>query len=337
MTRRMPRLLVMVWQAQSEPRGVIRNAGKRTHGVSRREQLVGATAALLVIAVLLTLFVRDRQGSGANTTPDSADHSVTTPEAPRESVDPNPSGRDSAVCRRFRTPRKLRILSFNTHRSTGSLTAVADEILELQPDIAILQEVDRRMTRTGDVDQADALADAVGMDGSFSSNLTRGKGQYGTLILTRFTILDEGRIPLRRAPGAEPRGLQWALIDVSGQFVRVYNTHLEAVRPRLRRQQARQVARAVRRDEFPLILGGDLNSPPESALIATLSRGLEDIWSAVGEGRSATSAGGRKIDYLFVRSMRPLRSQVATSAVSDHHRLWAEVRLDPPAQCEGRK
>lgn len=308
--------------------------------MSRRKRGLLATAVVvaLVSTVLVLLFVRDRDRPGDVTGPGQPEHSVTTPDATSQDpgtdtdADPGP-----AVCRTFDRPRKLRILSFNTHRSTGSLTAVAEEITQLQPDIAILQEVDRKMTRSGGVDQAALLADAAGMDGSFSANLRRGKGQYGTLILTRFAILDEGRIPLKRAPGAEPRGLQWALVDVSGQPVRVYNVHLEAVRPRLRLRQARQVARTLRHDRLPFILGGDLNSPPESELVAKLSRGLEDVWSAVGEGRSATSAGGRKIDYLFVRSMRPLLSQVADSLVSDHHRLWADVRLDPPKRCRNRR
>ena len=34
-----------------------------------------------------------------------------------------------------------------------------------------------------------------------------------------------------------------------------------------------------------------------------------------------------------MNGMRPLRSQVATSLVSDHDRLWADVRLASPEKC----
>lgn len=300
--------------------------------MSRRQRFALVTAVLLAVAALGAVAVRDHSGDsrpeGHRSGSNQSDDIAPSPLPPRSKED--------AVCRRFRAPLTLRVLSFNTHRSTGSLASVAQEIRDLQPDIAILQEVDRRMIRTGGVDQARRLAREVGMTGSFSPNITRGSGQYGTLILSRFAVLNEGRLPLAHAPRAEPRGLQWVVIDVDGQPVRVYNTHLESVRPRLRLQQARQVARTVRRDELPLVLGGDLNSWPGSKPIRVVSRALEDTWAAAGEGRAATSPGGHKIDYLFVKSMRPLRSQVASSLVSDHHRLWAEVRLAAPRRCRNR-
>ena len=317
----------------------------RTPCVNRRQQLARTAVALLVIAVLTVLVVRDHRGRDDIAAPEDTDRTVTTPDvtpdvAP-ESASPTPpavvpsppAGLEALVCQQFRRSVTLRVLSFNTHRSTGSLSAVAQEIVELRPDIAILQEVDRGMIRTGGVDQPELLADAVGLDGSFSPNLVRGKGQYGTLVLSRFDILQEGRVPLVRAAGAEPRGLQWMLVDVSGQAVRVYNTHLDATHPRLRLRQARQVAGIVEADDVPVILGGDLNAWPGSPAVGAVSTVLTDTWTEVGRGRAATSRGGRKIDYLFVKALRPLRSEVVDSRVSDHHRLWADVRLAPPQRC----
>ncbi len=317
--------------------------------MDRREQLVRGAAAVLVLAVLAFLFLRDRS---AEEPPAVArpDHTVTTPTAAptgtgsagtsgspgageTETVPSPPEGLETLVCEQFRQPVDLRVLSFNTHRSTGTLNAIAEEILEIGPDVVLLQEVDRRMLRTGAVDQAEVLADAVGMDGSFSSNLVRGTGQYGTLILSRFDIVQQGRIPLVRSPRAEARGLQWVTLEVSGQAVRVYNTHLDSTRPDVRLAQARQVAGVLADDDLPTILGGDLNAWPASATVATIGTQLTDTWTAAGQGRSATSHGGKKIDYLFVRGLRPLLSQVATSGASDHNRLWADLRLKPPDTC----
>lgn len=320
--------------------------------MGRREEWVRIGAAVLVVAVLVLLFVRDRSAEPPPEV-DAPDPTVTTPSAsagaegsvapsgpgePQGSAEPEtipspPEGLEELVCQQFLTPVDLRVLSFNTHRSTGTLDAIAEEILEIDPDIVLLQEVDRRMLRTGAVDQAEVLADAVGMDGSFGSNLVRGSGQYGTLILSRFDIVQQGRIPLVRAPRAEARGLQWVTLDVSGRAVRVYNTHLDATRPDVRLAQARQVADILARDDVPTVLGGDLNAWPTSGAVAAISAELTDTWTAAGQGRSATSRGGRKIDYLFVRGLRPLLSQVATSGASDHHRLWADVRLRAPDTC----
>lgn len=314
--------------------------------MSRREEWVRLGAAVLVVAVLAVLFLRDRSSDE----PPQVDPgpTVTTPtEAPEEpgqtvgSAAPGeeepipspPEGLEEIVCQQFLTPVDLRVLSFNTHRSTGTLNAIAEEILEVDPDIVLLQEVDRRMLRTGAVDQAEVLADAVGMDGSFSTNLARGSGQYGTLILSRFDIVQQGRIALVRTPRSEARGLQWVTLEVSGQAVRVYNTHLEATRPDVRLAQARQVAGILAEDDLPTILGGDLNAWPASGAVAAIGAELTDTWTAAGQGRSATNRGGRKIDYLFVRGLRPLLSQVAASGASDHHRLWADLRLRPPDTC----
>ena len=314
--------------------------------MERREAFVRVGAAVLVLAGLVFLFLRD-QGSEDVPRVDEPDHRVTTPTTVPEETEQQPGPASTApetipsppeglaelVCEQFRQPIELRVLSFNTHRSTGSLNAIAEEILELDPDVVLLQEVDRRMLRTGAVDQAEVLADAVGMDGAFSANLARGSGHYGTLILSRFDIVQHGRVPLVRSPRSEARGLQWVTLEVSGQAVRVYNTHLDARHPDVRLAQARQVAGILAEDDVPTILGGDLNAWPASAAVSAIAGQLTDTWTAAGQGRSATSPGGRKIDYLFVRGLRPLLSQVAASGASDHHRLWADVRLRPPDTC----
>lgn len=328
--------------------------------MGRREEWLRIGAAVLVVAVLVALFVRDRRTSpeadpddrasvteastlpsaeGApDGTPDGADDGSTDGSGgsggPDDAVPSPPEGLEELVCQQLQLPVTLRVLSFNTHRSTGSTNSVAEEILEVDPDVVLLQEVDRRMLRTGNVDQAEVLADAVGMDGSFSTNLVRGSGQYGTLILSRYPIVQQGRISLVRSPRSEARGLQWVTLEVDGRAVRVYNTHLDATRPDVRLAQARQVAGVLAGDDLPTVLGGDLNAWPGSAAVATIGAQLTDTWTAAGEGPEATSHGGRKIDYLFARDLEPVTSRVATSGASDHNRLWADLRLAPPDHCE---
>ena len=338
----------MAGDTSRRPGDVGRDAREEA-GVGRREQLVRAALAALVVAVVVALVVRDQTrsgdepGAGPATTEPTVSTPEPTPEAPptaspsADVVPSPPEGLEALVCAEVRRPVTLRVMSFNTHRSSGSLDSVAGEIRELQPDVVLLQEVDRFQARSGGTDQAEHLADAVGMDGSYSANMVRGSGQYGTLILSRHPIVQEGRFDLVGRRGAEPRGLQWVTLDVDGRAVRVFNTHLDAVRPRDRLRQARQVAEVVAREDVPVVLGGDLNAWPTSATVATISQVLTDTWS-VGTGRAATGRGGRKIDYLFVGGgLRPLRSRVAVSAASDHDRLWADVRLRAPRCPEERE
>ncbi len=316
--------------------------------MGRREEWLRIGAALLVVGLLAVLFLRDQRGGGsaddvrppateAPSTSSPSSPTVGTPseatEGSTDTVPSPPAGLEELVCQQFRHPVRLRVLSFNTHRSTGTIDAVAREILEVDPDIVLLQEVDRSMLRTGGVDQAAVLAEAVGMDGSFSTNLVRGSGGYGTLILSRFEIVQHGRVPLVRSPRSEARGLQWVTVEVDGRALRVYNTHLDATHPDVRLAQARQVAGVLAGDDLPTVLGGDLNAWPASAAVAAIGRELTDTWGVSGQGREATSRGGRKIDYLFVRGLDPLLSRVESSSASDHHRLWADLRLAPPDAC----
>ncbi|SEB45073.1 Metal-dependent hydrolase, endonuclease/exonuclease/phosphatase family [Nocardioides exalbidus] len=309
--------------------------------MGRREEWLRIGAVVVIVAILALLFLRDNSPEERTSTPDRSDVTPSDPVVVEPSQDPTdaetvpspPAGLEDLVCQQFRQPLRLRLLSFNTHRSTGTVNAIAEEILEIDPDIVLLQEVDRKMLRTGSVDQAEVLADAVGMDGSFSSNLVRGSGQYGTLILSKYDVVQQGRIPLVRNPRSEARGLQWVTIDVDGRPVRVYNTHLDATRPAVRLAQAQQVADVLADDDLPVVLGGDLNAWPASAAVATIGRQLTDTWTTSGVGREDTSRGGRKIDYLFVRGLKPLVSQVAPSGASDHNRLWADVRLTAPDTC----
>jgi endonuclease/exonuclease/phosphatase family metal-dependent hydrolase len=311
--------------------------------MGRREEWLRIGAVVLILAVLALLFLRDNgseeprvdEPTASSTPTDSVVEEPTDTPSETDTVPSPPAGLEELVCQQFRKPLELRLLSFNTRRSTGTLNAIAGEILELDPDIVLLQEVDRKMLRTGSVDQAEVLADAVGMDGSFSSNLVRGSGQYGTLILSKYDVVQQGRIPLVRTPRSEARGLQWVTVDVDGRPVRVYNTHLDATRPAVRLAQARQVADVLAADDLPIVLGGDLNAWPASAAVATIGRELTDTWTTSGVGREDTSKGGKKIDYLFVRGLKPLLSQVAPSGASDHNRLWADVRLRAPDTCSG--
>lgn len=316
--------------------------------MSGREQAVRAALAILVVGILVALFVRDQEGAReqpAAPEDESSQPTVSTPTAlpsvplpsatETDEIPAPPPGLDDLVCQSVQRPVDLRVVSFNTHRSygpPGSLEAVAAEIIELEPDVVLLQEIDRFFPRTGGVDQAERFAELLDMNGSFSANVVRGRSQYGTLVLSRHKIRQEGRLPLPNARGGEPRGLQWVTLVVANRQVRVYNTHLQHRMPRLRTAQARTVAGVLAQEELPVILGGDLNDTPGSASISALAPVLSDSW-LTGSGRAATG-GGRKIDYILTGAdLEPLRSAVLPSTVSDHNRLWADVRIPPRKQC----
>ncbi len=102
--------------------------------MGRREELLRIGAAVLILGVLVFLFLRDR-APDALPRVDDPGHTVTTPtevpgvtgqaegspgQAEPEAVPSPPVGLAELVCEQFRQPVELRVLSFNTHRSTGT-------------------------------------------------------------------------------------------------------------------------------------------------------------------------------------------------------------------------
>lgn len=332
--------------------------------MTRREQLVRGTLALLVLALVAALMVLDR--SRGNDRPDEqqpAASTVTPAPTPSVEVDPSlpdptrplpptpvpttptdkiptpPPGIEDIACRKLQTSTEVRVLSFNTHRSLGppgSLEAVAREIAAVQPDIVLLQEIDRFHGRTGGVDQPARFAELLDMDQAFGANVVQGNGQYGVAILSRFEILDSGNVLLPNAPGGEQRGLLWATVEIGGQQVRLYNTHLQNKIVGLREAQARHIAAVLAEDELPAILGGDMNATAGTATLGPLLGQLVDAWPVAGSGPEGTGPNGSRIDFVLASpTLVPQRAQALRSAVSDHARVFVDYVVPASTDCPG--
>ncbi len=111
-----------------------------------------------------------------------------------------------------------------------------------------------------------------------------------------------------------PRG--WSTVDVKvrGKTVRVANTHLEAFNAAVRNAQAAQLIGVLSRSTHPVVVLGDLNSPPSDrtgAYGAFLAAGYADAWvrvhgSAPGltccqaeDLRNVPSLLDQRIDYVL--------------------------------------
>ena len=127
-----------------------------------------------------------------------------------------------------------RLITYNVHRCLGldgslSPERIADVIAPFEPDVVALQELDVFRARTGGVDQAHAIANALGMQMHFHPALRVMEELYGDAILTPrpSRLVKAGALPgLAGRPGLEPRGALWAAIQIGGVDVQMINTHL---------------------------------------------------------------------------------------------------------------
>ena len=212
---------------------------------------------------------------------------------------------------------------------------IAREIEAWDPDVVLLQEVDRNRLSSRQTDQPGYYAQRLGMQVSFAVNVRhRANGQYGVATLSKYPIVGQSNTFLPNDPSlpkAQQRGILNTKIKVGDTVISVYNTHLQHIYDDLRLRQMHVVARIVAADPLPKILGGDLNSGPRTPVLAAARGVLRDSWDAVGVGSGntvpAVDPKGR-IDYvLYSDPLVPQDSQVYFSQVSDHRAVRSTFTL----------
>jgi len=237
----------------------------------------------------------------------------------------------------------LRVLVYNIHAGTDarqrpSLDRIATVIRDAGADIVLLQEVDSVVERTGRIDEVAVLDSLTGLHGAFGRSLDFQGGGYGIAVLSRWPIVADSVVrlpvfpPQERAGGShEPRSALHVEIAMPDGRLHVINTHLDASRAdSTRLQEIEEVlalAGAVRRAGGRVLLGGDLNSTPESETQHRVrDAGWKDAWAVcdgAGDGFSYPDDVPRKrIDYLYLGPDERCRgAQVIETHASDHRPL----------------
>jgi endonuclease/exonuclease/phosphatase family metal-dependent hydrolase len=269
-------------------------------------------------------------------------------------------------------PRALRIMTYNIkHGQTNAtctqppripgqppfpdcnldLNASVEVIRAHEPDIIGMQEIDRFWARSSYLDEPAVLSKALGLDHyCYAPNLdhvpdthSNVPHQYGTVILSRFPILECTNTLLPRTGTNEQRGLTLALINVRGVPLQFYNTHLHTtVADRL--LQTAVIASVI--DSAPAgskVIVGDFNARPTTAEMVPINERFIDGWLQAGVPTDANPNGftspGRltgnptsRIDYTFVSSQVqvnrvyvPIDGQ--TNLAADHYPVVTDIAL----------
>ena|GEM_PF-410052 len=239
----------------------------------------------------------------------------------------------------------IRVLSYNIHHGEGidsrlDLERIARTILSVEPDLVMLQEVDRNTGRSKQVDQSAELARLTKMHVVFGENILHDGGQYGNAILSRFPILRHKNHSLPNLTAGEQRGLLEAEVQLPVRLrqpstpstLLVFGTHLDHRRDAQERFASAIAinARIMQSPGNPAILAGDLNDTPDSPTLIELGK----HWIRSNEVISPTipvSEPTRQIDYVMVDSTnrwRVVETKVLDEAVaSDHRAIFAVLEL----------
>jgi endonuclease/exonuclease/phosphatase family metal-dependent hydrolase len=243
----------------------------------------------------------------------------------------------------FPTPsRRLKILTYNVHSCTGTdrrldPERIAEVIAVLKPDIIGLQELDVGRRRTGGTDQAHTIASFLAMEYHFHAALHVEEERYGDAILTALPtrMVKTGTLP----SVGEQRGALWVEIEIGGQKLQVFNTHL-GLRGKDRMAQMAVLLGpdwlgAPDYGNAPRILIGDLNSTPLTRTYKTAAGKLRDAQLSLG-GRARATFPSRfpllRLDHVFVsEAVKVIDVAVVstplTRAASDHLPLMVTIEF----------
>jgi endonuclease/exonuclease/phosphatase family metal-dependent hydrolase len=229
----------------------------------------------------------------------------------------------------------IRILSYNILHGEGldgkiDLGRAARVILQLDPDVACLQEIDKGTRRTGRVDQMLELGQLTHMHHVFGKFMDYAGGGYGMGVLSKRPIQEAINHPL--PPGTEPRSALAARIGFqeAGQEMLFVGIHLyETAQERL--AQAQKLVALFKNETVPVILAGDFNSEPDSQVISF----LKEHWEVPSKGddpRTWPSDHPQvEIDYIMYRPADRFAVAeyrvIQEALVSDHRPILLELKL----------
>jgi endonuclease/exonuclease/phosphatase family metal-dependent hydrolase len=231
---------------------------------------------------------------------------------------------------------RVRLVSWNVHGCVGTdgrfdPLRTAAVLGELRPDVVLLQEVGDNRGIHPPIDQAESLADSLGLTCTLGITLSKSLYGYGNATLSRFPVLDSETwdLSVRRR---EPRCCLRVVVGREDFRLTTVNVHLGLGLGERHRQLAILLEGALD-TAGPLVLGGDFNDFPPGRVTRTLGLRYEDVAATI-RPRSTfpSSLPLLRLDRVYAHSvaisqMRTERSKLARSA-SDH--LPVVVELDVP-------
>lgn len=241
----------------------------------------------------------------------------------------------------------LRVMAYNIRHGQGNdnvvcLDRTASVIAKCNPDLVALQEVDMKITRSGNVEQAVELGRKLSMEQQFGQIMDYRGGEYGQAVLSSYPIRKTitHKLPNPEAGDGEPQialEVQVEVPNINGKTTTVsfVSIHFDSVSKSNRTVQARAVVDALAARSHPVILAGDFNAKPQGepmkVFFAAGYKGLDTLGKFTYPAQNPV----RKIDYILIRNLPVLHCRfevVDEPMVSDHRPLFGELIVGKPAK-----
>jgi endonuclease/exonuclease/phosphatase family metal-dependent hydrolase len=164
---------------------------------------------------------------------------------------------------------RLKVVTWNIHRCVGlDRRFLPERVVEVlrhhQPDVVLLQEVDRGVPRSRRLFLDHLIAEALNYPWhTWSQGHVLREGSYGNAILSRFPIVKRRHVDLKIG-WRKRRNALYARLDLPHNWgpLHVFNLHLGLASSERRKQMARLLEAGTLKDLRPtdrVLLGGDTN------------------------------------------------------------------------------
>jgi endonuclease/exonuclease/phosphatase family metal-dependent hydrolase len=218
-----------------------------------------------------------------------------------------------------------------------NLAQLAQVICSLEADVIALNEVYEYGCEESMCHQTEKLADMLGYAHyRFVRGADLGFCMIGNAILSRYPIesTETVYVPAPSVQERDPSETDWfedraillCRLSVMGKSLSVASTHF-GLNPSEQKRMLSALAPIVK-TERPLVLLGDFNARPESAVLDPLRCELTDVAAALDCERYTFSsfAPDRRIDYIFVsKEIVPISCDVPSVICSDHLPIFSDI------------
>src|SRR5690606_26409408 len=216
-----------------------------------------------------------------------------------------------------------------------NINAIVNVIKQEAPDLVALQEVDVNTGRSGPGNQAEIIAERLGMNYFFGKAIDYDGGEYGVAVLSKFPLTEGkiNRLPTQAGTNGEPRILVTAKITTpEGNTIRFGSTHLDAQREDTNRLlQIQEVVKIGENEQLPFIIAGDFNAVPDSEVIRVLDSHFKRTCRLCGFTSSAQNPV-RTIDYIAYKHPENKfevknHEVIKETFASDHFPIVSEINI----------
>lgn len=252
-------------------------------------------------------------------------------------------GESKSVAADANGPESLKVVSYNIRWRGGDDLQRLIKLLREDPEIGGaqiigLQEVDRNKKRTGNVNTARQIADALGMRYAWAAppdSDKDGEEETGVVILSAFPLSDVERVVLEgEGPDGRRRVAVGATVSVGRSPLRVYSVHAETRMPVEKKVgHWRSVLEDLKRfpDARGAIVLGDFNTVKGKDVKAARKLFAEAGFDTpFPDDRKTwkTLVFKLKLDWLWLRGLDATGFGIDKSVgLSDHWPLWAEIKV----------